>query len=460
MNSVFSIRGIRGLNARIVALLACLAIGEATLLSPFIWFLLPPPPNLQPLAQVGLVWVVLFVMAAQWRWLAQRGLKLGVQRGVMALWLIGLFVIAEIDVFLMGDDRTLPDLLDMLPAFLGALILWWRGTALGNNDLLPRSMDLHFQLGALMLIGTGALTLFMRTMDPVLLITSFFLASLFTLPLSNLELTHTHQYGRHAPMTRQWWLWVAGTVVGVMLIGIIVTSVLTGRNAAELLATFISLMLLPLFLLLSLIPVAFFDWLIAIIRRIVEGMSFLSGLLPPQDTAQPQVAEPAGAGIVLPAEANFALGIVVFAVLVIVLLSLIQQARRYAAAPQGHTGDLDGALPKNERDETGGAARRFGLGSLRRWLAAMTIRRLYSRAVHEAAKRGQRRETSQTPYDFLPRMQHAFPSAEGDALAITQAYIAAHYGEVPDSQDALNALKVAWERMRGTSAPPMPGKRG
>jgi len=80
----------------------------------------------------------------------------------------------------------------------------------------------------------------------------------------------------------------------------------------------------------------------------------------------------------------------------------------------------------------------------------MTIRRLYARATHEAARRGKHRSAAQTPYDFLPTLQSAFPTAESDARVITEAYVAAHYGEVPDSQQALDALKQAWERMRTT----------
>jgi hypothetical protein len=88
--------------------------------------------------------------------------------------------------------------------------------------------------------------------------------------------------------------------------------------------------------------------------------------------------------------------------------------------------------------------------NLRRWLAVLTIRRIYARMSHEAGKRGFQRMTAQTPNDYLPRLNDAFPGTDADIRTITNAYIAAHYGEVPDTDEALAQIRMAWERVRAT----------
>jgi len=442
------------MTARIFVLLAFLSLAEAAILSPFIWLLVPPPRAIQPTVLVGFVWLVLMGLAVQWRWLAQRGVQLRLLRVLMGAWLIVLFVAAEIATFGTAPS-ALPDALMMMPGFLAALVLWWRGMALGNSDLQPRTVDLHFQVGTLVLIGTSLITIFTRSMEVVPVITAFFFASLATLPLSNLEYTHQHHYGRRAPMTRGWWGWVLGSVVAVMLIALVVMSLLTGKNAAEVLASFITLLMLPVFILLSLLPIAFFDWFITILRRILAGFGSLSNLFPQPQQPLPASTTNSPTLPVLPAEANFLIAIVIFVALAVIIILLVQQARKDAPALERDGTDIDGKLRDAQADAGALGQVRMGLDGLRRWLAVMTIRRLYARATHEAAKRGQRRTPAQTPYDFLPHMQNAFPTAEADARAITDAYVAAHYGEVADSQAALDALKQSWERMRAVSAPPL-----
>jgi hypothetical protein len=45
-----------------------------------------------------------------------------------------------------------------------------------------------------------------------------------------------------------------------------------------------------------------------------------------------------------------------------------------------------------------------------------------------------------------------------DVRIITDAYVKAHYGEVPDTDEALNVIRDAWERVRATPRPPPPPK--
>jgi len=437
------------MTARTTVLQSLLALAEAAILSPIVWLIVPGPKSASPIVLVGCVWAALAVLSIQRRALANRGAPLVLERALMGGWLVVLIVAGEIDTIGPAPAR-LPDTLTMLPGFVAALLVWWRGMALGNYDLHPRAIDLHFQVGTLFLIGTSLTSLFSRSTETLSAIAAFFFASLTCAPLANLEFTHQHRVGRATPMTRRWWAWVVGAALGVVTLGLCVTALETGKSAVEILVTLITLVLLPIVLLLALLPVSFFDWLVGLLRRLLSGLGHLLPLQPPQTTQDPSALASPIAPVNLPPELHFGLAIVVFVALALLVIMLAQRARRLAAAPARNTTDSEGQLTRAPAASMSGLASRFGISALRHWLATVTIRRLYARAVHEAAKRGHKRLAVQTPYDFLATMQRAFPMAEADARIITDAYVAAHYGEVPDSPEALDLLKAAWERMRVT----------
>jgi hypothetical protein len=259
-------------------------------------------------------------------------------------------------------------------------------------------------------------------------------------------MTSRSAMGRPVPMTRGWWSWVLLPALGVMAIGLSLAALLTGRSAAEILALLIGVILLPFILLLSFLPVALLDSLVEFLRRLTANFGQLSSFgqnlpqLPEQEAGPPP--------IIMPPEFNFGFALLVLAGLAILVIWLMRRADKPLFAPQPTGGDIEGGLPRMPDDNAGAASGAFGISALRRWLAQMTIRRLYVRAVQEAGRRGHQRSASQTPYDFLPEMQRAFPQNISEARDVTEAYVASHYGQVPDTDEALNALKQAWERMR------------
>jgi hypothetical protein len=149
-------------------------------------------------------------------------------------------------------------------------------------------------------------------------------------------------------------------------------------------------------------------------------------------------------------ELRFVIGLVVVAAMIGFVIWLTERARRQATLVRAQQDDLqdlgvDGNRPATQ--DEGGLWRSF---NLRRWLAALSIRRIYARMMHEAGKRGFVRLSAQTPYDYLPRLMLAFPGVDPDVRLITDAYVAAHYGEVPDTREALDEIRRAWERVRAT----------
>lgn len=440
------------MNARRISILTALALTEAAVLAPFLSLLTPPPIRGAPGGALGLMWLILFGLAIQWKILAHFDVSLRTQRIMMGGWLVALVIAAELQSF--APTPTLaPDVLTLFPGFIAALVLWWRGMALGVSTLHPRDAEMRLQVGLLLLIAISAATLFSQDWDVLINIVAFFFGALIAVSLSNLELTERSERGRRVVMDKIWWGWPLAAVLGVLLVGLLLTSVMTGRSVVGLIGLLLSIVLLPILLLVSLIPQSFFDWLRELIQRIASAFSSLA---PPERGALPP--QPPTTGPVLPTvppAVSFGFGLVVFAILVVVVLLLMRRAERQMSAAHTPASDSEGRLGEPGVDQVEAENNRPpGLSQLRRWLAAMTIRRLYARAVHEAARRGYRRLPAQTPNDFLPALQSAFPNAEIESSTITQAYVAAHYGEVPDSRETLDALKAAWERMRATKIVP------
>ena len=104
------------------------------------------------------------------------------------------------------------------------------------------------------------------------------------------------------------------------------------------------------------------------------------------------------------------------------------------------------------RRRLGGAAAALSRSLVGRFLAAMTIRRIYAHMGALAAERGYPRVPYETPYEYLPTLERSFPSNREDVTRITEAYVAVHYGEVPERPEDLAAVQTAWERIREATA--------
>jgi len=189
-----------------------------------------------------------------------------------------------------------------------------------------------------------------------------------------------------------------------------------------------------------------------LMRRIAEFMqarlrAFGSGngaLDPAQQAADP-ISPVVSVALVI--------GLILAAIVVVILIAgaaRVAAKRRLARPP----GDMPEAAPEldAETDVLRSVGGRVG-ARLSKLFAAATIRLIYARLTAEAARRGERRAPAQTALEFLPGLARAFPGADEDARRITDAYINAHYGEVPDTLDKLRAIQAAWARMRRIEPP-------
>jgi hypothetical protein len=108
-------------------------------------------------------------------------------------------------------------------------------------------------------------------------------------------------------------------------------------------------------------------------------------------------------------------------------------------------------LLRDGRRRLGEIADGVGQSSLGRMFAALTIRRIYAHLSGLAAERGHPRAINQTPYEYQPTLELAFPGCHQEVRRITEAYVAVHYGEVPERPQELRAIRAAWDRVRETA---------
>lgn len=76
------------------------------------------------------------------------------------------------------------------------------------------------------------------------------------------------------------------------------------------------------------------------------------------------------------------------------------------------------------------------------------VRYFYLSTIRRAAEQGTVRQPSQTPVEFLRDLESTWPEAEGDATALTEAFLAARYDRVEISPDDAQKTKTVWERVK------------
>ena len=79
--------------------------------------------------------------------------------------------------------------------------------------------------------------------------------------------------------------------------------------------------------------------------------------------------------------------------------------------------------------------------------AAESIRRIYAALVARASDAGLPRARAETPYEYLPRLERAFPQQAVDVRAITDAYVAVHYGEREFAATEVERLRQVWRQV-------------
>lgn len=441
------------MNSRQAALLLLSGLAEASLVLPLILILPTPLRLFDHTAALAVTWAVICLLAGTRRFLGQVNARWNTQRIVMGAWLAGLLLAFLAGLELAGIDIA-PFDAALVVELTGVLLLWWRGLALGASDLQPEDSRLRLQIGLVLFVLFAVASMLDRNSALFAFIVPFLVGAVLAMPLSHLERVDQNRLGRRIRMDGVWWRSIALGAGAPIALSLIAVAVITGDTLTRGLQLLIGILMLPLVLLAMLVGTLLAELLRMLFRQPLN-LSFLTSLgeILQQFNETPGPSE--SGGFVIPEAVRIALVIAAVALFIVFVAWSTGRAQRAQRAQQAETESLQ--VIESEEAISGLERLRQSL-SLRRWLAALTIRRIYARMAHEAGRRGFPRLPAQTPSDYAPALRQAFPGADAEIERITAAYIAAHYGEVPDTDEALAAIRAAWERARA-SRPQTPAKR-
>ena len=152
-------------------------------------------------------------------------------------------------------------------------------------------------------------------------------------------------------------------------------------------------------------------------------------------------------GFTIPAEVTRVFTILIMLAVVLLLVTIVTRRFRQPTLTEHSAGPVRAAGGSALPGEGIGQRLLQRLGILRRWRTAASIRQLYQAMCTAAASAGYSRSPSETPYEYLAALAELWPGNRADARLITEAYIKVRYGEVPETEAELQAIRQAWRRL-------------
>jgi hypothetical protein len=475
-------------NGRREAIWVALAAAEICWLTPaFLALNRLVAPHQPFLAWLGML-VVLLGLFYLYRALVAADLPLRLQQGLIVAALgaaIGLFLRYHVYAGSQGQGvgwflslfRSLADVESVQPAgwlaMMGLVYLWARAIHLARRSTSAQSVGFSFRAGVLLLILVALFAKSFAQQDISAFVLPYFFFSLVAVALARVEDVRLQPNSAPAGYSGFWIGWVMGGVAVLVLLATLVAAFFHGGGLAQMLVwlspilvvlqfIFVGLGALLLLLLEGLLNLLSID-LEALGEGLREAMQRLSELFALPPITPPAGAEPATFPPFLNVlQVMVAVGIPLAIIGLVLLLTWYRQRRdRREEGDESHESLLSaGAVARNLRSmlrsgidrlsELAGLVDRFGLSS--RLLAAVSVRRIYANLLRLARDAGYPRAASQTPYEYLSTLYQALPGSEGDVQVITEAYVNAHYGQVPDTREELQRIRDCWERVRGRGA--------
>lgn len=351
-----------------------------------------------------------------------------------------------------------------LSIFLLVLFVWWRGLRLATRHHEINRMGLRLRLGGLIfapIIVWFAANFLAWSVVPFLML--FFLAALTAVALVRVEQMEQEQTGNLASLNVTWVLTIMLAAVMITLTAAILATVVSGESLF-----FVVDWLSPLWaalqfgaaatgLTLYYLSQPLLDLFAILIQGLGVVLAYILGqagqamrqLIPlteevPIPTLTPSVTtESSGSG----GKAIVLVLMLLAIVLVTFALARLYQQASFVARQSGRS-----HLKNNENEEADGGGRGLleRLGLLRSWRAALSIRRIYRQMCRAAEGAGYPRLEFQTPYEYLPTLAIVWPENTADSRLITNAFVKVRYGEVPESREELEAIRVAWRQLEST----------
>jgi hypothetical protein len=477
------------INGRREAIWFSLAAAEVCWVTP-VFLALNQVRNPHPPA---LLWLGILILMLGffyfYRALEAANLRLHVRQGLLAAALIlGAGLILRFHVYagvgLRGSDwfllpfRHLVDVAVVMPSswvtiFL-LVYLWARAIHLANRSPLANSVAFSFRSGVVILIVSSFLAKIFAGLDVAGFVAPYFFFSLLAVALARIEEVSLQPTSSQVPFSSFWIGSMVGAVTVLVILGMSVAVFFYAGGLDQVLrwlypllfvlqvmvAGLGALLLMLLEWILSQFSVDLSSWargLQELFARLGQALALPLPTPPPGSETQ---TRPLILGIL---QAAVTIGIPLAAILIVLFLTWrrLRRGRFKGGGNEEWESLLSGKAVANGlqamvRDgfdrlaELAGSLSHFGLGA--RFLAALSIRRIYANLVRLATEVGYPRAKAQTPHEYLQTLYQALPGSEVDVDLITAAYVNAHYGQVPDSREELQRIRGCWERVRAMEA--------
>lgn len=342
---------------------------------------------------------------------------------------------------------------EMLVILMG-VFAWWRGVSMSQASLDFDSIGFRFRLGVLLLALLALINTWLGRIALVPYLFGFFFFGLVSVALARQEDVGRGEAQRSLPLKGPWLAILAGSAAAVLGLGILLSLILTPQALFTFLSLFkpltplvtiIVYALLTILALLMQLLYAIAIWLITIFRGNDANQPLPNLQLPPPPSLIPQSLE----AMTIPEPVQMGCSVVLFMGLLLLLAWSLNRLQRRPRQDDNVTRE---SVPVSVGWDP--------LKKLRDWFkrkpvieldeSVATIRRIYANLARLAAQRGFPRADAETPYEFMRNLRAAFPGAEPDERAITEAYVRVHYGEQDPSHEEVARVRAAWERIKQT----------
>ena len=470
-------------NGRRELIYVALAAAEACWVTPIVAALSQETLRHRPV----LLWLGILILLLGffylYRALAQANLSLPLQQGLLLLALLfSIVFVVRYHVYaglaLHGTEwigyigKRLSSVTVLLPEILAALALiylWARGIHLARRSISIDSVGFSFRAGIIILIwsGLGLALLTRQEMTPFVI--PYFFFALTAVALARIEETSQLPGGSRAHFSGYWVGWSVAAVVLLVAVGMLVALFFYGGSLEQVLGW-----LSPIFDLLLIAVYNLALWLLGAIWWLISRIPIDWGALKGAFSNLSIQLQSALDGLIKPpgepgpaAERTFHLsanvGLIVGLIALVLLFTWYRRWRARAGAGFDETRESllsVGALGRSLADLLQAGRQRLGDMAGRvlgiQFLSAISIRRIYANLVRLATERGYPRASAQTPYEYLVTLHQALPGSDAETTLITNAYVNAHYGKLPDTPEELQQIRDAWHQVRAQQAQEKP----
>lgn len=356
--------------------------------------------------------------------------------------------------------------------FVLIVFLWWRGLRLIGKSFSINNAGRRLRVGGLLLAPIIILVSMGHvpwSIVPFILI--FFFASLTAVALSRVEEIEKQQSGHSVSLNPKWLFAVGLAAMLLILVTAFITFLVSGQTMLTIFGWFDPLwrafyaggivvfntifhLLEPILTLLSL----FIEFLVNLFKPMMAQLNQVTAV--PIETA---LASTPQATAIVDVETGPNSGfkainiLLMIAIVLAVTLALGRVYRKAEFAASENNRATKSSTTKSTAKSGFGQRLRDRLGSLRGWRTAASVRRIYQNMCRAADVNGYPRAEAETPFEYLTTLAKAWPENQTDTRLVTEAYVMVRYGELPETAEALDAIRQAWKRLE--ALPPINAKK-